>query len=1078
MRSVRDTFILKKGKMTNRKNFSLIYGVNYIANDGIKNEFFLESLAYTDMYVAASITALGCLINKYTNRQKILLKYFNNLEESVSLNIDSDMFLTDIFLEIDNKLKIKEEAAADTVADILLDFSDKDTIFNASENCNMILKAKTENNTVTFSIKYRESVYERKFAEQIGKHWIKILKEVLTLASKKLCDIVLNSGEENLLEWNQIEHFKRQYNYNYNCSIIEILNQNIDKHMDDIAICDHTGNMTYKELLFFSNKVANFLRENEVENGDKVAIIGSRCREMILSILGTLKLGAIYVPIDVELPLSRISYILNDAMPKKIIMLDDAKEINYDEKVLTLDKINDYPEQFNCINVKGEDCAYILYTSGTTGMPKGVIIQHSSVVNLSKWFGLTYDLSRNKNILHMTNISFDVSVEETITTLLNFATIFIIPQKIKLNKKEFVKYIIRNKICIAQFVPVTLKELLVDSEKIDSLKIVICGGDKLDDDLKNDILKKGYNLFNHYGPTEFTVDAISCRCTLDSNYLGYPIANTEAFIIDKNNNLQTFGIAGELCISGAGMSNGYYNKKELAEKKFVWNPFINRKLYKTGDLAIMMPNGNLKFIGRIDQQVKINGLRIELEEIEYYLKKYTKIQGAVVTVINNNYGGKALCAYYKADSSLMYDELKEYLNNYLPQYMIPNHFIKVSEWPVTVNGKIDKKVLSQWNFNVNDQRYVAPQSNIEKEIAHIWKKLLGQSEISVEDEFLNVGGDSLQATILSDIIMEDYNIQIPINKVLSCTIRQMATLMSGKSSEETIVKDNNLILLKKGSDSTKNIFFIHAGNGEAEVFIDLCDNLSVDYYMWGIRADRLDNYSPKNIKLEEIAKKYVQKIESVQKEGSYNIIGWCIGGSIAFEIALQLEKRGKELSFFGMINSFAPDREFWGEVPEFTISTEEDEIGNLPEYSTFKKKYNKLDSIQDIWTKLLKLYEEIELPVGKLKKYVYDDMDRAIPNFDAENIKVQDIVYYINVLRTFDNVRALYMPTRKLKTQCYLFMATEEAAANALLWNKYCEGKINLYNIEGNNFSVLRYPRVLDFSAILNEILEFKGEYK
>ncbi|WP_313186261.1 thioesterase domain-containing protein [Lacrimispora sp.] len=241
---------------------------------------------------------------------------------------------------------------------------------------------------------------------------------------------------------------------------------------------------------------------------------------------------------------------------------------------------------------------------------------------------------------------------------------------------------------------------------------------------------------------------------------------------------------------------------------------------------------------------------------------------------------------------------------------------------------------------------------------------------------------------------------------------------------------------------------------------------------------KLDNYSPKNIKLEEIAQKYVQKIETVQKEGSYNIIGWCIGGSIAFEIALQLEKRGKELSFFGMINSFAPDREFWGEVPEFTISTEEDEIGNLPEYSTFKKKYNKFDSIQDIWTKLLKLYEEIELPVEKLKKYVYDDMDRAIPNFDAENIKVQDIVYYINVLRTFDNVRALYMPTRKLKTQCYFFMATEEAAANALLWNKYCEEKIDLYNIEGNNFSVLRYPGVLDFSAILNEILEFKGEYK
>lgn len=1067
MRSVKDTFILHEEEKTPivTKYFSLVYGVNSIANDDVKREVVLGDISCENMYITKPISALAYIIFKYTNREKFSIMYFDESDKYAYCDIGENTFLDEINLETG-----KIQPIDNSLSDIMVNISGEKLKTSTMDQYNMILDIDVQNKKIVFSAKYNVKVYDETFVKQIGTHWISAMKRINSSEHKKICDLDLDSEEENRLNWKQIRCSEDQYNYEYNYSIIGRLNGDIHKYWDRVAISDCKGNMTYKQLHIASNKVANLLKENDVNSGDNVAIIGSRCREMIISILGILKRGATYIPIDMELPLLRINYILQDARIKKVIMLEEI-EVENNFPILTLDNIENYSEQYIYNDVSDDHCAYILYTSGTTGKPKGVMVRDSSVINLSNWFGLTYNLLINRNILHMTNISFDVSVEETIVSLLNYATIFIIPQEIKLNRDKFAKYIKQNEISIAQFVPVTLQELLADSDKIDCLNIVICGGDKLDNDLKNKILQKGYNLYNNYGPTEFTVDAIACKCELSHNDLGYPIANTEAYIMTEKDKLQVLGAQGELCLAGAGISIGYYNKRDLTEEKFVWNKVLNKRLYKTGDLAIIMPNGIVKFIGRKDDQVKINGLRIELEEIEHYINQFQGINEAVVVVIDNTYGGKALCAYYRADATVLYDKLRAYLINYLPQYMIPSHLIKISKWPTTPNGKIDKKALCMWNNNDEKKKYVAPRTKAEKEISHIWKKILGKSQISICEEFINAGGDSLKATIFSTLMLERFKTQVPLNKMLTYTIKEIAELVNENNIEKTIVNDENLILLKEGTDSKKNLFLIHPGNGEAEVFVDLCDNLDVDYTMWGIRADRLNKYSPKNSKLEEIASKYINKIETIQQGGKYNVIGWCIGGSIAFEIALQLEKKGKELGFFGMINSFAPDRKFWGEIHEFTVSTEEKMISELPEYKTFTDRYAGLKDIQDIWSNLIDYYDEIDLSVEVLKQFVYDDMDRAIPNYNAADINVNEIIYYINVLRMFDNIRALYVPERKLKAKCHFFAATDETAANIELWNEYCHKPLNIYNIKGDNFSILRYPNVKAFSDLLNKLL-------
>lgn len=1077
MRSVKDTFILSKNKNT-RKILSLRNGINLISDCTIKKESMIFKKYITEKDFQKNImAAFGVLVHIYKKVEIFKYAYIENkdiylctnemnAEESIKNNINNMSCLKD--KDLFNRNKNFE------ILDVIFMFSQID-INKFKKSFNLLINFVEDTERIVMDIYYKNDIYSITFVHQIIEHLFGIYNNILSKnIIMKLKDINICTFVEKQAVLDKIKNLSNEINYNY--SITDIFREKIDKFKNRVAIHDESGDILYSEVENISNKIASLLFRRGVKKEDFVAIIGTRSKEMIISILGVLKCGAAYVPIDKELPISRINYILQDSDPKLIIMLSDINEIDNSEKaIVTWNDFKKIKEVSFYARVNPENYAYVLYTSGTSGNPKGVLIKHNSVVNLSKWFHRKYNLEYNKNILHMTNISFDVSVEETLVALLNFATIYIIPQEITLIREKFLRYLKINKINIAQFVPITLKNLLENTKKIESLNIVICGGDKLDDETKNNILKQGYELFNHYGPTECTVDALTYKCAINRNYIGHPIDNTEIYVVDAKNNLQPFCVPGELCIAGAGISAGYLNRKKLTEEKFVENPFTNNNLmYKTGDLVIMLPDGNIDFIGRIDQQVKINGLRIELEEIEFQIAKCANIKNVVVVVKKNKLDNKHLCAYYVSDKKIKVDKLKERLAEYLPQYMVPSSYISLSKFPLNANGKLDRELLSNYEETEDDyNEYVLPKNNIEKELLQVWKKILGTNEIGVNSKFENLGGDSLKATVLSVTIFEKYRVSISIGDIISgCTIEKMAHIIGEYKHSDTLIEDENIILLKRGTCPNKNIFFVHAGNGEAEVFLDLCDNLNSDYNMWGIRADRLTKFAPLNMTLSDVAKKYVHKIKLIQPKGPYNLVGWCIGGSIAFEMALQCEKQGDKLDNFIMINSFAPDKEFWGQVPLFSMKSELNEISKLPSSNNILEIVEKkVSNWKEVWNNLVEYYDKISLNPQELKKYVYDDMDRAIPGFHTKKIKVKNILYYLNVLRTFDNVRALYVPNEKMNVKCHVIRATDEMAANIEKWNKYCNKPIEIHDTTGNNFSIFQYPNVKGLANILENII-------
>lgn len=854
--------------------------------------------------------------------------------------------------------------------------------------------------------------------------------------------------------------------------IISSLNASIFDVWEQISIVSDSFNITYKELHIISNCIANMFSAHGIHKNDRVAIVSGRSIEAILSMIGILKLGAAYIPIDSKMPEERIQYILHDCKPQYVLNFTGL-DLKIENEMTEEDLYQSYrySPNFAVENISGDDIAYILYTSGTTGYPKGTLVMHKGVVNLCTWFNNQYYIKRNKNILHMTNLSFDVSVEEIFGALLNRGTLYIISENDKIHPNKFYRYLLKNKINIAQFVPTTLNFLLGEQPRLPDLEIIICGGEKLDLQTKKNILNKGYRLFNHYGPTETTVDAITCEATLENDIIGKPILNTKVYILDEFRNPVQSGEIGEICISGPGVSKGYLGKEKLTKEKFIMNPFEpGQVMYCTGDKGKFDGNHNIIYCGRFDEQIKINGVRIEMGDIESNILRYNGIRSVAVVLKENNDLEKYLCAYFTANHEINPKVLKAFCQKSLPLNMLPKHFIQLDKMPLTVNEKIDKNKLKLLPTERNKATPMTKAStDLQKQVLGIWSRVLIRDGISLNDIFIEIGGDSLKAAKLSAELENKLSVLIPLTLILDDTFSVHTCCNIILDSENRSNKQGNIVLLNKINNLKQNLFFIHGGNGEPGAFIEM-SSLIHNYNCWGFRADVLDNFAPTNITINEIAERYMMQLKQIQPEGPYHIIGWCIGGSIAFELALQLEKQGEEVKFLALVNTFAPDREFWGEVQSFNCQTEIEEAKKfLP---NLEKDIYDQKTLKDIWDKVLIEMKDRIPNTADFKKLVYDDMDRAIPDFENKDITIANIIYYINILRTFDNARALYTPSGTVKAHCYFFKAVSEAAANINLWNHYFIDPIECIDIKGNNFTVWKYPHVNKFAIKLQNVLE------
>ena len=583
------------------------------------------------------------------------------------------------------------------------------------------------------------------------------------------------------MEWNNTK-----VDYPKNKCIHHLFEEQAEKTPDAVAVVFEDIQMTYREFNKKANILAHYLISLGVGPEIFVCICMERSLDMVLAIYAIIKAGGAYIPIDPDYPEDRVKYMLEDSEGKIILAQEKFRELLSDVKadiIFTDSSDNIFKEDKHssnnpCIDIKSENAAYMIYTSGSTGKPKGVVNTHKGILNRLLWMQDAYMLNSEDVVLQKTPFSFDVSVWEFLWPLFTGASIVAAKPGGHMDP-DYLSYLIRKeKITTLHFVPSMLSAFLdsADTEFCGSIKRVICSGEALSPDIQKRFFKKfNCELHNLYGPTEAAIDVSYWECTENNLYssvpIGKPVANTQLYILDKNLVPVPVGVSGELHIGGYQVARGYHNQPNLTAEKFIPDIFSNdpnARLYKTGDLARWLPDGNIEFLGRIDFQVKIRGFRIELGEIESVLSNYPAVKENVVIAKEDHKGDKQLATYVVAEGldnenqKQNISDIRSFLKEKLPDYMIPSFFAFMDSLPLTPNGKIDRKKLPEPDVSAMQKEYVAPRTDTEEKIVSIWEGVLDIEKIGIFDNFFELGGHSLIAVQVISRLHEVLDIDIAV----------------------------------------------------------------------------------------------------------------------------------------------------------------------------------------------------------------------------------------------------------------------------------------------------------------------------
>lgn len=667
----------------------------------------------------------------------------------------------------------------------------------------------------------------------------------------RILHIINQILENNEIKLNEIEIVtpdeKRKILYDFNDTkadypkdktITQLFEQQVEKTPDNLAVVFENEQLTYRELNERANSLAYYLRNNGIKRNDIVGIMVNRSLEMIVSILAVLKSGACYIPIDPEYPQDRIEYMLDNSNAKILLTFEKLKnKINFDKKLFVELKNDLYKSNKNNLENINEpnDLSYIIYTSGSTGMPKGVMLTHKNVNNFIQGMSEIINFSANKSIISVTTISFDIFVLETLLPLQKGLKIVIANELEQTNVNLFNKLCIENDVNIIQTTPSRFQFLISNSSELNYLNNItdiLVGGESFSKSLLESLKKlSSANIYNVYGPTETTVWSTVKNLTNSVDItIGKPIANTTCYILDKNKNMLPCFTPGDLYIGGDGVSKGYYNNTSLTNEKFIKNKYIDEIIYETGDLAYFTDNGELIHLGRNDFQVKVNGHRIELEEIENQILSLNNINKCIVTKNLSNDGHEFLCAYITCFNHIDTNYIRNSLKKVLPLYMIPQYFVKLEDFPYTPNGKIDRKKLPMPNID-RSKEMVIPRNNMDKALLNILQELLNINNLSIEDSFFELGGDSLTAINLCTKIYSEFNIQIFVKDILeNPVIKDLSDLIT---NSENI--NNNIKLVKADkqtyyplSSAQKRIYYSSKKASENNLVYNVSGALLVD----------------------------------------------------------------------------------------------------------------------------------------------------------------------------------------------------------------------------------------------------------
>ncbi len=649
------------------------------------------------------------------------------------------------------------------------------------------IRIEKQDNNISLEITYNANLYKENTIKRLINRYSQVLDIIVNNMNAKVNDIDILTEEEKYEILYRFNNTKKEYpKYK---TIQEIFEEEAELKGERIAVVSNGVELSYQELNQRANQLARVLRKKGITRDSIVPVLCDKSVETIVAMVAVIKAGGAYLPIDEEYPEARIRYLLEDSRStvllgkKETIHELNLGGISVEVVALTDAEVKkESKENLKNINVPG-DLAYAIYTSGTTGNPKGVCIDHRAVIKNTK--NTNYiKIQKDDRFLQAGSLSFDAAVLPTWLALLNGIPLHLEANEMIMNFHSLSQYILKQHITLT-VLPTTLFNQF-SQEKIEAfekIRYVIAGGDIISSQQVSRLVKtyKDIKVVNGYGPTENTVISTACIITdeWDENKtvpIGKPVTNSTAYIMDKNNKLLPIGVPGELCVGGDGVARGYLNREELTSEKFILNPYVEgERIYKTGDLARWLPDGNLEFLGRIDHQVKIRGYRIELGEIEKQLIKHFAVKEAVVIDRKSDKSEKYLCGYIVSEDDISTQEIKEELKKELPDYMIPTYIMQLEKLPLTPNGKIDKKALPEPNLSSIENEYVAPRNEIEITISRIWYEVLGIEKVGVKDNFFELGGHSLKATSLVSKIHREYDMDISISTIFDKpSIEQLA----------------------------------------------------------------------------------------------------------------------------------------------------------------------------------------------------------------------------------------------------------------------------------------------------------------
>ncbi|ATO50304.1 non-ribosomal peptide synthetase [Brevibacillus laterosporus DSM 25] len=620
-------------------------------------------------------------------------------------------------------------------------------------------------------ISYNQNLYNKSFIDNIFNHLQQIAQSIIHDLDIQVDEIAIVSKEEK----DQLVSYSNpaKSEFPMDKTIHQLFEEQVLRNPERTAIVFKGQSLTYRQLNEKANQLAWMLRKREVKPNDIVAIMAEHSLEMVAGVIGILKAGAAYLPIDPSYPEKRIAHMLQDSKAEQLLIqphLNMPQEYKGStlwlaEESWAKESTNDLP-----LVTGANDLAYIIYTSGSTGLPKGVMVEHHSLVNLVMWHNDAFSVTQNDQCTKLAGFGFDASVWETFPPLIQGATLHVLDESRRGDIYALHEYFEKNAITIS-FLPTQLAEQFMELTS-STLRVLLIGGDRA-----QKIKKTAYQIINNYGPTENAVVTTSGQLHMEQDVfpIGKPITNHSVYILDQKGHLQPIGVPGELCVSGTGLARGYLNQPELTVERFVDNPFVpGERMYRTGDLVRWKSDGSIEYLGRIDEQVKIRGYRIELGEIEAKLLDHPSISEALVVARNDEQGYTYLCAYVVASGTWSVSSLREHLIETLPEYMVPAYMMEVEKMPLTANGKVDKRALPVPDRQRMNE-YEPPSTETEEKLVQLFQEILGLERVGTKDHFFELGGHSLKAMMLVSRMHKELGVDVQLNEMFARpTVKDLA----------------------------------------------------------------------------------------------------------------------------------------------------------------------------------------------------------------------------------------------------------------------------------------------------------------